>query len=57
MPPYSAGVDSPANHGGTVSGLHTRGLDGADYARTLFDYALTGWHGSHPLLLKLYIDS
>ena len=54
IPPYSAGVDSAANHGGTVSGIHTRGLDGADYARTLFDDAggqlrtqlKTGYHAS-----------
>lgn len=26
-PPYAAGVDAPANHIGTVSGIRTRGLD------------------------------
>jgi len=54
LPPYSAGADSPANHGGTVSGIHTLGLDGVDYARALFDDARTqlrtqlktGYHNS-----------
>ncbi len=54
LPPFSAGVDSGANHGGTVSGIHTRGLDGGDYARALFDDAQgqlrtqlkTGYHNS-----------
>ncbi|MBT9568219.1 MAG: type VI secretion system Vgr family protein [Thiobacillus sp.] len=39
IPPYSAGQDSSANHAGTVSGLHSRGIDGADYARLVFDDA------------------
>lgn len=39
IPPYSAGQYSPANHAGTVSGLHSRGVDGADYARLIFDDA------------------
>ncbi|HEY9099269.1 MAG TPA: type VI secretion system tip protein TssI/VgrG, partial [Thiobacillus sp.] len=39
IPPYSAGQDSSANHAGTVSGLHSRGIDGADYARLIFDDA------------------
>ena len=39
VPPYSAGPDSAVNHGGTVSGLHTRGIDGSDYGRLVFDDA------------------
>ena len=39
IPPFSAGQDSPANHAGTVSGLHSRGVDGQDYARVVFDDA------------------
>ena len=54
IPPYSAGADSGANHGGIVSAIHTQGLDGTDYARTLFDDAggqlrtqlKTGYHAS-----------
>lgn len=28
-PPFTAGIDSPSNHPGTLSGLHTRSLDGS----------------------------
>ena len=39
LPPYSAGLDSSANHPGTVSGVHTRGLDGRDANQWLIDDA------------------
>lgn len=31
MPPFAAGVDSGANHGGTLSGIHSHAFDGAGY--------------------------
>lgn len=31
LPPFSAGVDSGANHAGALSGIHTRNFDGGGY--------------------------
>lgn len=38
-PPYAAGVDAPANHIGTVSGIKTKGLDGAHEQHWVVDDA------------------
>lgn len=38
-PPYAAGVDSSANHIGTLSGLHTQSLDGSGTQQWLMDDA------------------
>ncbi len=37
LPPWSAGVDAEANHPGTISGWHSRGLDGQGHNQWLFD--------------------
>jgi len=37
LPPWSAGVDAEANHPGTLSGWHSRGLDGEGHSQWLFD--------------------
>ncbi|MFY3135405.1 type VI secretion system tip protein TssI/VgrG [Achromobacter xylosoxidans] len=37
LPPWSAGVDADANHPGTLSGWHSRGLDGNGHTQWLFD--------------------
>lgn len=37
VPPFSAGVDSTANHAGTISGIHTRGFDGGGYNQWQLD--------------------
>ena len=37
LPPYSAGVDSSANHPGTLSGMHSKGLDGQGYNQWVID--------------------
>lgn len=36
-PPFPAGVDSTANHAGTISGIHTRGFDGGGYNQWQLD--------------------
>ncbi|QBE65932.1 type VI secretion system Vgr family protein [Pseudoduganella lutea] len=36
-PPFAAGVDSGANHAGTISGIHTRGFDGGGYNQWQLD--------------------
>lgn len=38
-PPFSAGVDSGANHPGVISGLHTHALDGAGFNQWVLDDA------------------
>lgn len=38
-PPYAAGIDSSANHIGTLSGLHTQSLDGNGAQQWLMDDA------------------
>jgi type VI secretion system secreted protein VgrG len=38
-PPFSAGVDSGANHPGVISGLHSQALDGAGYNQWVLDDA------------------
>nr|WP_307185051.1 type VI secretion system Vgr family protein [Massilia yuzhufengensis] len=37
LPPFSAGVDSGANHAGALSGIHTRNLDGSGYNQWQID--------------------
>ncbi len=37
LPPYSAGVDSNVNHPGTLSGMHSNGLDGQGYNQWVID--------------------
>lgn len=37
LPPFSAGVDSGANHAGTLSGIHTRNFDGSGYNQWQID--------------------
>ncbi|MFC4278625.1 type VI secretion system Vgr family protein [Achromobacter aloeverae] len=37
LPPYSAGVDGGANHGGVLSGWHSQALDGSGHNQWLFD--------------------
>ncbi|RZA24513.1 MAG: hypothetical protein EOP92_44080, partial [Lysobacteraceae bacterium] len=37
VPPFPAGVDSTANHAGTISGIHTRGFDGGGYNQWQLD--------------------
>ena len=37
LPPYSAGVDSNINHPGTLSGIHSHGLDGQGYNQWQID--------------------
>lgn len=37
LPPYSAGMDSNANHPGTLSGIHSHSLDGAGYNQWVID--------------------
>lgn len=37
LPPWTAGVDGDANHPGTLSGWHSKGLDGSGYSQWLFD--------------------
>jgi type VI secretion system secreted protein VgrG len=39
FPPFSAGVDAPANHPGTLSGLKTRNLDGTPASQWVLDDA------------------
>lgn len=36
-PPFAAGVDSGANHPGTLSGIHTQTLDGGDTSQWVHD--------------------
>jgi type VI secretion system secreted protein VgrG len=36
-PPFAAGVDAGTNHAGTLSGIHTRGLDGAGWNQWQLD--------------------
>ncbi|WP_051293442.1 type VI secretion system Vgr family protein [Pseudoduganella violaceinigra] len=36
-PPFSAGVDSNANHAGVVSGIHSHSLDGSGYNQWVLD--------------------
>ncbi len=38
-PPFASGVDSKSNHPGTLSGLHTRNLDGSTASQWLLDDA------------------
>ena len=37
LPPFSAGVDSGANHAGALSGIHTRNFDGSGYNQWQID--------------------
>jgi type VI secretion system secreted protein VgrG len=37
LPPFSAGVDSGANHAGVLSGIHTRNFDGSGYNQWQID--------------------
>ncbi len=37
MPPFSAGVDSGANHAGALSGIHSRNFDGGGYNQWQLD--------------------
>ncbi|MCC2954919.1 type VI secretion system tip protein VgrG [Massilia sp. IC2-477] len=37
LPPFSAGVDSGANHPGALSGIHTRNFDGSGYNQWQID--------------------
>jgi len=37
LPPYSAGIDGNANHGGVLSGWHSQALDGSGHNQWLFD--------------------
>ncbi|ALM84280.1 type VI secretion system Vgr family protein [Bordetella sp. N] len=37
LPPYSAGIDGGANHGGVLSGWHSQALDGSGHNQWLFD--------------------
>ena len=37
LPPFSAGVDSNANHAGVLSGIHTRNFDGSGYNQWQID--------------------
>jgi type VI secretion system secreted protein VgrG len=37
LPPFSAGVDSGANHVGVLSGIHTRNVDGSGYNQWQID--------------------
>ncbi|QGZ37657.1 type VI secretion system secreted protein VgrG [Pseudoduganella flava] len=37
LPPFTAGVDSQANHPGTLSGIHTNAFDGAGYNQWQLD--------------------
>ncbi|WP_394780060.1 type VI secretion system Vgr family protein [Undibacterium sp.] len=37
LPPYSAGADSGANHGGTLSGMHSNNLDGDGHNQWVVD--------------------
>jgi type VI secretion system secreted protein VgrG len=37
LPPYSAGVDSGANHAGTLSGWHSQALDGGGFNQWVVD--------------------
>ncbi|MGB3435439.1 type VI secretion system Vgr family protein, partial [Achromobacter sp.] len=37
LPPWSAGEDAGANHPGTLSGWHSKGLDDAGHSQWLFD--------------------
>ncbi|MGI4720158.1 MAG: type VI secretion system Vgr family protein [Janthinobacterium lividum] len=37
LPPFSAGVDSGANHMGALSGIHTRNFDGSGYNQWQID--------------------
>jgi type VI secretion system secreted protein VgrG len=39
LPPWSAGVDSSANHPGTISGIATQAIDGAGHNRWIMDDA------------------
>jgi len=36
-PPFSAGVDSSANHAGVISGIHSHALDGGGYNQWVLD--------------------
>jgi type VI secretion system secreted protein VgrG len=36
-PPFSAGVDSDANHAGVISGIHSHNLDGGGYNQWVLD--------------------
>ncbi len=36
-PPFAAGVESGVNHAGVISGIHTRGFDGAGYNQWQLD--------------------
>lgn len=36
-PPFPAGADSPANHAGVLSGIHTRNIDGAGHNQWQLD--------------------
>jgi type VI secretion system secreted protein VgrG len=38
-PPFAAGVDSGVDHAGTISGIQTRGFDGAGYNQWQLDDA------------------
>jgi len=37
IPPFSAGVDSSANHAGVISGIHSHSLDGGGYNQWVLD--------------------
>jgi len=37
QPPYAAGVDAGANHGGTLSGIHSHNFDGGGYNQWQLD--------------------
>jgi type VI secretion system secreted protein VgrG len=37
QPPFSAGVDSSANHAGVISGIHSHSLDGGGYNQWVLD--------------------
>jgi type VI secretion system secreted protein VgrG len=37
QPPYAAGVESSANHGGTLSGIHSHNFDGGGYNQWQLD--------------------
>lgn len=37
QPPFSAGVDSSANHAGVISGIHSHALDGGGYNQWVLD--------------------
>ena len=39
LPPYSAGIDSGVNHAGTISGVHSKSLEGSGYNEWLVDDA------------------